>query len=208
MSDIWQPPGWYGKLPGTGDFASRRLGPEVIRWWASWLQCSLQYQHERQVDWQQRYVRAPLWNFMIFCPSAEEVPRLQLGCLAPSCDRVGRYYPLCLLLPAVGESIDEGTLIEEACRNLTGIGYHVLDGIRRGLSPENFDHSLRTPPAPALAIEAHAWPELAHYLRGGVMASYWWTHPASGGAMRRQVHHGALNNRLFQQLFDGHNLDV
>lgn len=205
MNGIWQPPGWYGKLPGTGDFVSRRLGPGVIRWWGNWLQRSLQYQNERHADWQYRFVRAPLWNFMIFNP--EEVPRLQLGCLAPSCDRVGRYYPLCLLLPVADQPLDEVALLVEACQNLTGIGYHVLDGIRRGLSPECFDQPLRTPPAAGAPIEAQAWPELAHYLNGNAMASYWWTHPASGGAMRREVHHGPLSNRLFHQLFDGRNGD-
>lgn len=206
MSAVWQPPGWYGKLPGTGDFVSRRLGIEVIGWWADWLQRSLQNQNERHADWQERYVRAPLWNFMIVCPA--QVPEVQLGCLAPSCDRVGRYYPLCLLLPPASEPQGDAGMLLQACQELNGLGYHVLDGIRRGLSPESFDEPLRVPPEPANPFEVHPWPELENYLYGNTMASYWWTHPASGGPMRRQVHHGALNNRLFYQLFDGRHSDA
>ena len=31
-------PGWYGKLPSLGDFASRRLGADFIPPWDAWLQ--------------------------------------------------------------------------------------------------------------------------------------------------------------------------
>ena len=34
-------PGWYGKLPALGDFASRRLPPEWIAPWDGWLATGL-----------------------------------------------------------------------------------------------------------------------------------------------------------------------
>lgn len=204
MNDPRQHPGWYGKLPGAGDFVSRRLGGETIRWWANWLERSLQYQNERQPGWQNRYVRAPLWNFLI--PAATVTERPQLGCLAPSCDRVGRCYPLCLLLPLdtppVVDPEAETEALRNACQELERVGYQVLDGIRRGLSPESFDQTLAVP-LPGLAeTPGRAWPELAQYLRAADLISFWWTHPASGGATRRHVHHGALNDLLFNHLFD------
>ena len=33
--------GWYGKLPGLGDFAMRRLPPEFVSHWDAWLQSGL-----------------------------------------------------------------------------------------------------------------------------------------------------------------------
>ena len=34
--------GWYGKLPGLGDFAMRRLPPNFVERWDAWLQAGLQ----------------------------------------------------------------------------------------------------------------------------------------------------------------------
>lgn len=201
MSDARQPPGWYGKLPGTGDFASRRLSPEVMRWWANWLQRSLQSQNERSAGWQQRYVRAPLWNFII--PGSSELPGLQLGCIAPSCDRVGRYYPLCLLLPIDTTSILEPKALRSATQDLTYLGYRVLEGIRRSFSPETLDQVLLEPCPLGPLPYPPFWLELALHAYSAETSSYWWTNPASGGPMRRHVHHGPLNNQLFNHLFDG-----
>lgn len=203
MNDSRQLPGWYGKLPGAGDFVSRRLGGETIRWWANWLERSLQYQNEHHPGWQSRYVRAPLWNFLIPASTAADQP--QLGCVAPSCDRVGRCYPLCLLQPlAPSVNTDpsaETEALRDACKELGRIGYQILDGIRRGISPESFDQTLAMTLPELADTQGHPWPELAHYLRATDMTSFWWTHPASGSAMRRHVHHGALNHMLFNHLF-------
>jgi type VI secretion system protein ImpM len=201
MSDIRQPPGWYGKLPGTGDFVSRRLSAEVIRWWANWLQRSLQDQNERHPGWQQRYVRAPVWNFMI--PGSWDGPGLQVGCIAPSCDRVGRCYPLCLLLPASNTLALDASALAAAFQDLARHGYSILEGIRHGATPEQLDQALSSPLSPPGVFGSHAWPELAQYLPGEEMTSYWWTHAAASGPMRRHVHHGALNSLLFHHLFDG-----
>ena len=36
-SDVATIPGWYGKLPTLGDFASRRLESDFIEPWDLWL---------------------------------------------------------------------------------------------------------------------------------------------------------------------------
>ncbi|WP_447753488.1 type VI secretion system-associated protein TagF [Pseudomonas nicosulfuronedens] len=201
MNHALQPPAWYGKLPGAGDFVSRRLSAEVIHWWAHWLQRSLQEQNERYPGWQQRYVRAPLWNFMI--PPTWDMPELQLGSIAPSCDRVGRCYPLCLLLPLDSEQVFDTPTLAAAFQELEGRGQQLLEGIRRGLSPEQLDQELTGALQPQAIANSHSWPELAQYLQSDEPTSFWWTHSASSGPTRRHVHHGALNALLFNQLFDG-----
>ena len=74
-------PGWYGKLPGFGDFAGRRLSSALIADWDSWLQQGLSELRRSGEDWLDRYLNSPVW----------------LGILMPSVDRVGRYFPLTIL---------------------------------------------------------------------------------------------------------------
>ena len=45
-SDVARVPGWYGKLPSLGDFASRRLEADFIEPWDLWLGEGLQAQRE------------------------------------------------------------------------------------------------------------------------------------------------------------------
>ena len=83
-------PGWYGKLPGLGDFASRRLPEDFVHEWDDWLQHGL------------AALRAPspagggdirMYRYW-FGPS---VLGGGAGVLAPSADRSGRRFPLTIL---------------------------------------------------------------------------------------------------------------
>lgn len=90
-----EPPGWYGKLAMLGDFAHRRLPDELVqrldRWLAAAMQALPQVLGER---WPQAYLEAPLLRFA-WAPGVLG-PGWWFGVLMPSCDRVGRYYPLWL----------------------------------------------------------------------------------------------------------------
>lgn len=87
--------GWYGKLPGVGDFATRRLPPGFVEPWDGWLQRGLHG---------------------MACPVAADggelapVRRFWLGpgvidalawggLLMPSVDRTGRRFPLTVAQP-------------------------------------------------------------------------------------------------------------
>ena len=84
-------PGWFGKLPGMGDFAHRRL-PEAFReCWDGWLHDGLMRLRERHDDWVARYLEAPLWCFELGRGVAGD--GLWIGVLMPSVDGVGRYFP-------------------------------------------------------------------------------------------------------------------
>lgn len=84
-------PGWFGKLPGMGDFAHRRL-PEAFRQrWDHWLHDGLMQLRERHANWTRRYLEAPLWCFVLGRGVASD--RCWLGVLMPSVDGVGRYFP-------------------------------------------------------------------------------------------------------------------
>jgi type VI secretion system protein ImpM len=97
-----QPPGWHGKLPSLGDFASRRLEPDFIEVWDGWLAAGLLALRESDPsDWLDAYLASPSWRFLL-TPGALGGPagaQGWAGVLMPSVDRVGRYFPLTLALP-------------------------------------------------------------------------------------------------------------
>jgi type VI secretion system protein ImpM len=96
------PPGWHGKLPSLGDFASRRLGSEFIEPWDGWLASGLLALREQRPEaWLQDYLGSPSWRFLLMPGVLPGAAGRQgwAGVLMPSVDRVGRYFPLTLVLP-------------------------------------------------------------------------------------------------------------
>lgn len=88
-------PGWYGKLPGFGDFASRRLSNAFITDWDSWLQQGMTQLRHSGENWLERYLNSPVWRFALGAHILGT--QYWFGILMPSVDRVGRYFPLTLL---------------------------------------------------------------------------------------------------------------
>jgi len=91
-------PGWYGKLPTLGDFASRRLEGSFIEPWDLWLGEGLAAQREiLGPGWLDAYLGSPVWRFVLMpgVLAGEAAPLA--GVLMPSVDKVGRYFPLTLV---------------------------------------------------------------------------------------------------------------
>ena len=100
-----QPPGWHGKLPSLGDFASRRLDASFIEPWDSWLAAGLLALREAQPEgWLEGYLGSPSWRFLLMPGAMPGAAGAQAwaGVLMPSVDRVGRYFPLTLVQPLHG----------------------------------------------------------------------------------------------------------
>lgn len=86
-------PGWFGKLPSLGDFASRRLPHDFIAVWDWWLQGALDASHAHLGDdWLRCYLTAPIWRFVLLPNLVGDTA--WSGVLMPSVDRVGRQFPL------------------------------------------------------------------------------------------------------------------
>lgn len=91
-------PGWFGKIPNLGDFASRRLPDGFLRRWDRWLQDSLvQARDDLGEAWQDAYLVAPIQRFWVGPGVLGSVG--WAGLLMPSVDRVGRHFPLTLAQP-------------------------------------------------------------------------------------------------------------
>ncbi|MEN9630473.1 MAG: hypothetical protein RJA10_3701 [Pseudomonadota bacterium] len=95
-------PGWHGKLPSLGDFASRRLPHEFIEVWDGWLAAGLAALRAAGPErWLDGYLASPIWRFMLL-PGALPGPVGQqgwVGVLMPSVDRAGRYFPFTMAWP-------------------------------------------------------------------------------------------------------------
>lgn len=219
--------GWYGKIPASGDFVHRRLPRELIAWWDRWLQHGVAGLRQAADGHSARgFAAAPIWNFAI--PAGLGAGVAQLGCIAPSRDRVGRGYPLCVAWPLEADEYRSG-LLEGAGDYYREIGGNVLTAIRHGCTPELFDKALRhvrlpsampeTPAsagsdimdilnagtaqaaAPLASRSLAAWPDLPFCFNPSSHTSYWWTNQADGAALQTYVHGGALNATLFSRLF-------
>ena len=98
------PPGWHGKLPSLGDFASRRLGPDFLATWDTWLASGLQQLRQRDPSgWLAAYLANPTRRFLLMpgvLPGAAG-QQAWAGVLMPSVDRVGRYFPFTIAQPTV-----------------------------------------------------------------------------------------------------------
>jgi type VI secretion system protein ImpM len=180
-------PAWFGKLPGMGDFAQRRM-PELFREpWDRWLQNGLAKLRARRTDWTERYLKAPLWCFVL----SEGVidGRSWLGVLMPSVDGVGRYFPLTLTAELVSSRTElQGEVLAQAA----------LEGLEHDLDAERFDARLQELFAGDAAEEGSdehpplALPEVGH--------SLWFTDPGAERGLG-MTSHGLPQDEQFESLF-------
>lgn len=88
--------GFYGKLPSHGDFLRGRVSDAFVTAWDAWLQECLPASRAALGDrWLDVYLTSPAWRFA--CAAGTCGDRPAIGVMAPSVDRVGRYFPLTLV---------------------------------------------------------------------------------------------------------------
>lgn len=168
--------GWFGKLPGSGDFAQRRLDPDFTQHWDHWLQDGMAELRQRHADWLTHYLQAPVWQFMLGQDVLAE--RAWLGVLMPSVDAVGRYFPMTVVTP-----IEAGCSPQWAAWWWQRVGHSLLAALEQEDDVTRFEARLAqnlSAPAP----DSAAWPELPTApLRD---ESVWWTmgHDAAPQVLR------------------------
>jgi type VI secretion system protein ImpM len=133
--------GIYGKLPSHGDFLQRRVPPEFLAPWDEWLQGGIAASRAALADqWTDTYLTSPLWRFALSASACGRAP--VAGLMAPSVDRVGRFFPLTLMwrlppsLPAIVYASLTGTSLVSAEQLL-------IDGLTaEALDFEHFDEQV------------------------------------------------------------------
>ena len=139
MSEAAALPGWFGKLPGMGDFAHRRLPESFRSVWDQWLQRGLARLRDRHADWTEHYLEAPVWCFALGPKVAGE--GAWIGVLMPSVDGVGRYFPFTLAVEldaSVGEML-RGDALRSALQWWANGTRAALEGLEGDLDALRFD---------------------------------------------------------------------
>ncbi|MEO8523083.1 MAG: type VI secretion system-associated protein TagF [Caldimonas sp.] len=171
-SDVAKIPGWYGKLPTLGDFASRRLEADFIEPWDLWLGDAMQVQRQALGDaWVEAYLDSPPWRFLLapgVLPGVEPT-RAFAGVLVPSVDRVGRYFPLTIAasLPRVPEVAAEFDSLLGWMHRLEDTA---LDALQGDWSIDDLEHALADLSPPTDEAAASSDDRLAA-VRGAVAAA-------------------------------------
>lgn len=89
--------GFYGKVPALGDFVSRRVSSVFIAEWDRWLQTVIEGSQESLGShWRELYLYSPAWRFAL--PVGICGDEVWTGLTVPSVDKVGRCFPLTVVL--------------------------------------------------------------------------------------------------------------
>ena len=164
-------PGWYGKIPYLGDFASRRLPQAFIDAWDTWLRHSLAASRATLgVRWLEVYLNSPIWRFALMPGLVEETA--WAGLVMPSVDKVGRHFPLTLAAPIEGRGEVIAAALaaaEDWYAQLERVALAVLD---IDFSPEQLESEMAALPFPA---QSEAAPDLS-----AAQLAQWWQGSASG----------------------------
>ena len=97
-ADVSDLAAWYGKLSSLGDFAQRRMPAETFGAFDRWLSTVMRDGREQLGErWLDVYLTAPVMRFA-WAPGIVD-GRWWFGVLMPSCDSVGRYFPLVIVQP-------------------------------------------------------------------------------------------------------------
>jgi len=162
-------PGWYGKMPNLGDFASRRLPSRFIVLWDDWLQRSLTESRALMGEsWLATYLTSPLWRFLLMPGVCGD--RCWAGVLMPSVDRVGRHFPLSLALELSMPPSDAAHLqvLSVWLESLETIALATLD---MNYTAEDLDRALITNIPPAAADPSEGLEPLQSALSDRLAAS-------------------------------------
>lgn len=213
MSDPSTLPGWYGKLPFLGDFASRRLPTSFVRTWDDWLQ-NVIYGGRSMLgeQWLETYLNGPIWHFCLapgVCGN-----NAWFGLLMSSVDRANRHFPFTIAHGVPREALHDlalgsitlwlGALEGEAVAmlDLDGSVHALEERLARFARPDSLDET-RPRTAENLAryfdqpyaVPATEVPSLLAALaqesaRGGPAISLWWTGPDQNGNAMAWACHG------------------
>ena len=190
-ADAERVPGWYGKIPSLGDFASRRLSPSFISLWDGWLQQAMLASRDvLGPKWLEVYMNSPVWRFVLMPGVVGDT--LWGGVIMPSVDKVGRHFPL-----TIAVAMPDGAGVVSAflgARDWYGdLEETALTTLSTEFDLQRFEQHLASMPFPPVADAAHDAPIAA--------LAAWWQAPSghfemaipAGFDMQRLMHKAAVN---------------
>lgn len=153
--------GAFGKMPSLGDFFRINAPSSFVAPWDAWLQQGMMTAQEALAErWSDCYMSAPIWRFTLSQNLAG--PSAVLGVLMPSVDRVGRMFPLTLMLPLADgiDALDKHRASNQVFHALEDIALDTLNGnIPRAELGVRLEHLARhartTPPVRQASHQGH-----------------------------------------------------
>lgn len=158
------PPGWYGKLAMLGDFAQRRLPEHAVRRCDTWLSRAMAAGREHlAANWLDVYLSAPVLRFAWAPGVLDEL--WWFGVVMPSCDQVGRYFPLLVAQPRTGAPADRIAL-DHLELWFEHLAQAALQTLQEHAVLDHFESALRNaPPWPTPGQARPLTPRQAHGAR-------------------------------------------
>lgn len=133
--------GWYGKIPGTGDFVARRVPASFSEPWDRWLQEAIEGSQQRLgAGWRDAFLSMPAWRFALG-PGVLGASAWA-GLMVPSVDAVGRYFPLTVACALPLASLDAVATLLGASRWFDDIEAIALEAITPGADTAGIDAAL------------------------------------------------------------------
>jgi len=179
-------PGWYGKLPALGDFATRRLPPLFVEPWDRWLATGMAAWRDMDADWLEAFLAAPTWRFALGAGVPFAASPGYVGVLMPSVDRVGRYFPLTIARP---RGRGEEHIPAAWAQAVEGVAITALND---DWNADQLDDALGD--LPAADSGGRAWPDAGFAL--------WWCE-REDETSRQQLTQGLPTHAALQRLLSG-----
>ncbi|MER9200855.1 type VI secretion system-associated protein TagF [Mesorhizobium sp. M0145] len=130
-------PGFYGKMPATGDFVTRRLPGDFVRAWDRWLA-----QHVVPLIGSESWPRGTALRFL----TGPGFVGASAGIILQSVDRVGRQFPLSVVAQLPEASVQ----LARADAWFAGIEETAFAAQRGELTPDELDTALGALPVPTV----------------------------------------------------------
>lgn len=147
MPEMTSQPGFFGKLPGRGDFVERRLEPGLVSHWDDWLQqCIAASQTALGERWLDFYLTAPVWS--LAASAGVLGSQATIGVMMPSVDKVGRYYPLLIAMQIQSDADPLALLSQNQAWTSAAEDLLLASLDEERMSFEAFDEAVAALPAP------------------------------------------------------------
>lgn len=134
--------GAFGKMPALGDFFRLRVDAGFVAVWDPWLQeTMLAGRQMLGPRWDDCYLTAPVWRFCL--PMGMAGAAAVAGVVMPSIDRVGRQFPLTLVVdlpPPAG--LDPLRSLFEQATLLDALELAALDALDDAMTRDDLDTRL------------------------------------------------------------------
>lgn len=167
-------PGWFGKMPALGDFASRRLPPAFVDGWDGWLQRELPRSRAALGErWLGDFLVAPIRRYWI-APGVLGAGAWA-GIWMPSVDAVGRHYPF--TVAAACDAPDAWPLARTAASWFDALDMAARQVLDPACEIDVFERSLAALPMPKGAAAVRS---------ASGHGSHWWCEGARSPAQLRQ----------------------